>query len=146
MYQFLELQDTFICQLVIDMTLDDRLRHPTADADEESSEFASEYTLQWEDPLYTTLRQVWVEKDITARIIWAAQIAFDISEACQGATAGLQVTADAAKRIRKSFGFHFDASGALDTEEIRWLAKDQSNLRNIYRCVQIHMSEPLVSD
>lgn len=143
-YQLFERQDTFIGQLVIDMTLDDQLRHRPDFVDAETRAGFSRLTLRWDDPLCATLRQVWTEGTITATMVWAAQLAFDISEACHGGPGGLQATRDAARHIQETFGFHRDSSGALDTRDVRWLKEDCPNLLNINKCMSLHMVEPMV--
>ncbi|KAF2498189.1 hypothetical protein BU16DRAFT_615270 [Lophium mytilinum] len=138
-------QDEFLCQVFLDMTLEEGIRRPGKKVRREINSLAPHLALEYDDPFHSIMRQVWSEGTVTTRMVFAAQVLWDMSEICYSAPSPLDIMKAASGQVQDSFKFFVDSSGTLDTEDVRWLSKDQGLIMKIYGRMSFNLVQPPVS-
>lgn len=134
--QYFEAQERFLVQMLHDMILDDSLRHPkpgTLDAE------LRDYSLDFDDAVFSTLRQLLSTGVVSTVAVFAAQISWDIHEICRGGSSMSKLLTFAQKGYKDSFIFFINAAGTLNTGDLRWLTKDVDLLIKLYRRINLHL-------
>ncbi|KAI1775364.1 hypothetical protein F4818DRAFT_441461 [Hypoxylon cercidicola] len=121
-----EEQDKFICQVILDMIIDYKRRRACVD------KASSDYTLQFEDSVYTTLRELWTTNIVTPTMVFAAQMLWDIHNISSKAASGPTVMKSAADKYCNSFDFSLTYGSAVSMKGLRTTEKNSVLIYNIY--------------
>ncbi|KAI0021674.1 hypothetical protein F4780DRAFT_778457 [Xylariomycetidae sp. FL0641] len=142
-YKRFEEQDEFIVQVVLDMIVDDELRNfsRSSKVPTEVRQNLEHYTYDFEDPMFATLRGLWTEGTVSTKMVFAAQLLWDIHEInlSRNRRTGLDQMRAAGEKHQEAFRFFIGPGGVLDTEDVRWLPKDSELMMSLYGRITCHL-------
>ena len=137
-----EEQDEFISQMFLDINLYDRIQNPL-----NHSSVAKRIRLPFDDPLLASFRPLLATDGVTAKMVFAAQILFDIHEIRRMGTAknGTEILQNAAGHYRNVFKFFHYPDGTLVTKDVVWHAKDANLMATIYCRIEHFTNQAITS-
>ncbi|KAI0387452.1 hypothetical protein F5Y04DRAFT_4615 [Hypomontagnella monticulosa] len=140
----LERQDEFLCQFYMDMVFYYQSLNSAGDLGDFATSMMADLFPPFDDAIYSTLQELWTTGNVTTRMVFAAQILWDIHTICDEGEghSSLGEMKAAARKYQDMFKFSIDSGNGVVTQDVRWLAKDSSLISALYSRTSFNLTAP----
>lgn len=94
----------------------------------------------FEDESTKSMRDIWTKCEVNIRNVFAPRVLLDILGVCDYHLQFHQNLLDMGQQAKKTFSFTLHDDGALDTGEVRWLAKDNELILDTWGLLEHHIT------
>ncbi|OTA99282.1 hypothetical protein M426DRAFT_16577 [Hypoxylon sp. CI-4A] len=128
-------EDEFLVWIFLDIALMDLWRLVPESPQEELT------IPMLEDPIHGVIRELWTTGNLTTKMVFVAQILWDIHKTCGEGFSPMQVNEAMKSHYRQDFSQYAVLHGGYDIGGIPWHPKDTALFPAIYGCLECQIEE-----